>query len=59
MTTKSPPMEHVTIRLQPELRARIRAAAQAERRPESNWIRNALADRVEQRSTVTEAEAAA
>jgi predicted transcriptional regulator len=52
-------MEHVTVRLRPELRARIKAAAQAERRPESNWIRNALQDRVEQQSTAAEAEVAA
>ena len=59
MAPKQPPMEHVTLRLRPELRARIKAAAQAERRPESNWIRNALEDRVEQRTTAMEAEAAA
>jgi predicted transcriptional regulator len=57
MKEQQPKMVHVTLRLRPELRARIKAAAQADRRPESNWMRNALEDRIEQRTAI-ETEAA-
>jgi predicted HicB family RNase H-like nuclease len=56
--TKPPPMGHLTIRLAPALRLRIKVAAAAERRSEGSWIRNALEDRVQQqRSTTTQVEA--
>jgi hypothetical protein len=41
--------EHVVIRMEPELREAIEAAAEEERRPVSNWVRNALADQLKAR----------
>jgi hypothetical protein len=42
--------EHVVIRMEPELRAAIEAAAEQERRPISNLVRCVLADWLEQRA---------
>ena len=42
--------EHVTLRLEPELREAIEAAAEADRRPVSNLVRNILSDWVDGRS---------
>jgi hypothetical protein len=49
--------KHVVIRMEPELRAAIEAAAEEERRPLSNWVRCALADQLKQRTTESRAAA--
>jgi predicted HicB family RNase H-like nuclease len=49
-----PKSRHLTVRLEDELHEAIAAAAQEDRRPVSNWIRNALQDRIEQRPAAQE-----
>jgi len=46
MTTerKRPRSEHITLRIEPELREAIASAADADRRPVGSLIRNVLAD---------------
>jgi uncharacterized protein (DUF1778 family) len=50
--------DRLTIRIEPELRAAIEAAAEADRRTVSNFVRCALADAVQDRAAPAREEAA-
>jgi hypothetical protein len=51
-------LDRVTISMEPELREAVEAAAEAERRPLSNFVRNLLAEHIASRTTRAEARAA-
>jgi hypothetical protein len=53
-----PGSEHLVIRMTPELRRAVEAAAEAEARTLSNFIRVTLADRVKDRAAPAEGKAA-
>jgi hypothetical protein len=44
-------LEHITLRVERELRERIELAAAADRRPVSNLVRNILSDWIDSRSS--------
>jgi uncharacterized protein (DUF1778 family) len=50
-TEQSMKREHITLRLERELRERIEMAAAADRRPVSNLVRNILSDWIDGRQS--------
>jgi uncharacterized protein (DUF1778 family) len=55
MTEQSMKREHITLRLERELRERIEMAAAADRRPVSNLVRNILSDWIDGRQSAERA----
>ena len=58
-TTKIPLSDQVVLRVNPQLRAAIEAAADEDRRPMANLIRNILSDWIDGRSSRDERAASA